>query len=373
MTRGFSWRSVFIPFAVHTAIVFLSAYVAMHIPELAPAGFVNPLREQTVPFVEKFIKWDAHWYTYTAQHGYDKQNIVFFPVLIVLLRALLELGLNISLFGFIICNLFAFSSFIFLYLVVRQHYSAEVAQRTLMVFAVMPTSFFLNTIYTESIFMTFSLASLYYLRQNSWWRAGLFAALATVTRNLGIVIVLVMIYKYITEYGQWRNRANPLAAMLLSPAALLGFMAFNYWQVGDVFAFFTGQQAWGRQFEYPWVNIWNNALLIQSRFPVIEPGIVIDMILVLFCIAVLLILPMRFDFLIPFPYLILGWIWFFIPLFSTSPWFPLYSMSRFILVVFPFYILLAQLPRPLFWLYWIASAVGLFFSTLWFTGWYWIG
>lgn len=116
MVGRFSWFTIVFPFTVHSLIVFLSAFAAMQMPELAPAGFVNPLREQTIPLIEKFIKWDAHWYTYIAQHGYDKQNIVFFPFLVLLLRTCSELGLNITLSGFILCNVFAFLSFVFLYL-----------------------------------------------------------------------------------------------------------------------------------------------------------------------------------------------------------------------------------------------------------------
>jgi hypothetical protein len=38
---------------------------------LNPGGFVNTLLPKTYSVVEMFIKWDAHWYTYVAQQGYD--------------------------------------------------------------------------------------------------------------------------------------------------------------------------------------------------------------------------------------------------------------------------------------------------------------
>ena len=154
------WRSVGTPFTVHSLIVFLSVLVAMDLPERAPAGFVNPMLDVAVSFIDKLMKWDAHWYTYTAQHGYDRQNIVFFPVLIILLRICTELGFNVGVSGFILCNFFGFASFSYLYLVVRQDFSEQVAQRAVWMYAVMPTSFFLNTIYTEPLFLTFSLAAL---------------------------------------------------------------------------------------------------------------------------------------------------------------------------------------------------------------------
>lgn len=104
MTALVLWRNVGAPFAVHSMIVGLSVLAAMELTERAPAGFVNPMLESTVPFIDKLIKWDAHWYTYTAQYGYDKQNIVFFPVLIVLLRLCGELGFHVGVCGFVLCN-----------------------------------------------------------------------------------------------------------------------------------------------------------------------------------------------------------------------------------------------------------------------------
>jgi hypothetical protein len=62
-------RAVSLPVLLHSIIVVVATLVSMQMPELAPAGFVNPLLSPTIPFVEKFIKWDAHWYTYAAHAG----------------------------------------------------------------------------------------------------------------------------------------------------------------------------------------------------------------------------------------------------------------------------------------------------------------
>ena len=158
-------KAIGLPILLHSTIVIAATLLSMHIPEQAPAGFVNPLLSPTYPFVEKFIKWDAHWYTYAAQQGYDSQSIVFFPVIILLLRGAWQLGINVGLAGFIICNLFAVASFVMLYLVLRREFFDKVVQRALYAYAVMPTSFFLNSIYTESIFLTMSLTCIYFTKQ----------------------------------------------------------------------------------------------------------------------------------------------------------------------------------------------------------------
>lgn len=373
MTALVLWRNVGAPFTVHSMIVGLSVLAAMELPERAPAGFVNPMLESTVPFIDKLIKWDAHWYTYTAQYGYDKQNIVFFPVLIVLLRLCGELGLHVGVCGFVLCNLFAFASFHYLYLVFRQDFCERIARRAVWMYAVMPTSFFLNTIYTEPLFLAFSLAALYYLRKNQWRTAGFAAALAAVTRNIGIFLIVVIICEAITRRNHGREVDQWRWAFLLPPAALAGFMVYNYWHIGSAVAFVEGQHAWGRQFEYPWVNVWNDVLLIKEHFPQIEPGIVFDLFLVLLCLAAMLLLTGSNRFRIRRSHLLLGWIWFVVPLLSTSPWFPLYSMARFVLVIFPLYVFLAQLPNLLYRICLAGGAITLSYCTIAFASWRWIG
>jgi hypothetical protein len=345
----------------------------MYIPEQAPAGFVNPLLSPTYPFVEKFIKWDAHWYTYAAQQGYDSQSIVFFPVIILLLRGTGQLGIHVGLGGFIICNLFAVASFVMLYLVLRRDFSDKVVQRALYAYAVMPTSFFLNSIYTESIFLTLSLTCIYFTRQKKWWLAGIFAALAALTRNLGIFLMLFMLYEYIAEYWQQRRPAFSLLAFLLPPLGLLAFMSYNFWRVGSAVAFINGQREWGRQFEYPWVNMWNNIRLVEASFPHVQPGVLLDSFLVAGCLAALLSMSLMRRFDIRISYLIVGWFWFLIPMFSTTAWFPLYSMSRFILVIFPIYVGIGRLPDLCFYGYMILNVVLLSLCTIGFTGWHWLG
>lgn len=365
-------RAVSLPVLLHSIIVVVATLVSMQMPELAPAGFVNPLLSPTIPFVEKFIKWDAHWYTYAAQQGYDSQSIVFFPVIILLLRGVSQLGINVGLAGFIICNLFAIASFAVMYLLFRKDFTEQVTQRALLAYAVMPTSFFLNSIYTEPIFLTFALTCVYFTRLKKWWLAGIFAALAALTRNLGIFLMLLMIYEFIADWQQ-RKPALSLLAFTLPPLGLVAFMSYNFWRVGSAVAFINGQKEWGRQFEFPWINIWNNMRLLESSFPQVEPGVVLDSFLVAGCFVALLFMTFTSRFAIRKSYLLVGWFWFLIPMFSTTAWFPLYSMSRFILVIFPLYLWLARLPKGLFYSYMAINIVVLSLCTIWFTSWRWLG
>ena len=360
------------PYLLHSLIVFVAVLVSMAMPELPAAGFVNPLLPPGTPFVEKLIKWDSHWYTYAAMHGYDERSIVFFPVIIMLLRLLTLLGIDMAVGGVLVCNVFGLFSFVLLYLIVKKEFSDAVARRSLYALALMPTSFYLNMIYTEPLFLTFALGTFYFLRQKKWWVAAFMAAMATLTRNLGIFLVAALGYE-LAMSGRHRHQMRAWLAVVLPPLSLLAFMVYSWVQVGDAMAFLHGQQTWGRHFNYPWINIWNNIQLIVNDAPEVEPGIVLDLLLVFLALTALLMTTLMPSFRVRRSLLVVGWTWLLIPLCSTTPWFPLYSLARFTLVIIPLYIWLALLPRRLYHAYLVCGGILLAYGTIGFCSWRWLG
>lgn len=370
--RLFTAKPLWLAFALHTALVATAALLSDNFPHHAPAGFINPNLSDEWPFALKFIKWDAHWYTYLAEHGYTSQTIVFFPAIILLIRLIAGLGLSYDLAGLLLCNLFTLLSFCLLYALFRLDFPPQVCRRALLAYAVMPTSFFLNSIYTEPLFLVFAVGCLYCARLGQWWPAGILAALAAMTRSLGIFLFPVLAYECWLAYRQERKLNLSMASLLLAPFALLTFMAYNYFLAADPVAFISSQRWWGRMFNPPWDNI-NNNLTLTFSGAAAEPGVILDSFLVLGWLAGLAFLTGSSACRIRTSYLIIGWLWLIIPLYSTSPIYPLYSMSRFVLVIFPLYLLLAHLPRFLFYCYATVSAAILFLCTALFINWHWLG
>ncbi|MGI6092138.1 MAG: hypothetical protein GX348_06390 [Veillonellaceae bacterium] len=367
--RGLSARTVVLPFLLHTAIVITAYFLADFLPKHYPAGFINPaLPINPAGVIDKLIKWDAHWYTYIVDYGYDKQSIVFFPALVIFIKLLTLLNISTPLAGLIVCNIFSLLSFWAMGAVLRLDFSEKKTFLALLAYSIMPTSFFLNSIYTEPLFITFALTCVYFARQKKWWLSGIFAALATLTRNIGIVLV---IFLYI-ELRNSNSRRSKLP-LILPPFALLGFMLYNFLLTGDMLAFYHTQQLWGRQFGLPWSSFANNISIIFAGWPLVEPGTIIDSFIVTLALAALLFLTFSPNYKIRFSYLIVGWLWFLIPLFSTSPYFPLYSLARFVLVIFPLYIFLAQTSKTAFHSYFTAASLTLLICASLFMNWYWIG
>lgn len=361
-------------FIAHAVIIFGAVLVARDGMMLNPGGFVNTLLPKTYDIVEKFIKWDAHWYTYIAQQGYDELTIVFFPMLVMLIKIAAPFcNYDYGLAGFCVCNIFSLICFFLIYSLFQLDFTRTVSVRALTAFALMPTSFFLHSIYTESIFLTFSLACAYYARIGKWWRAGAFAAMAALTRNTGVFLVFLLMCEYWEQYKKERpSRRFPAfsaLALALPPLAMLGFIAYNYWLLGDPLAFVSAQKAWGREFSPPWVNIGRSFIQVLHGF---DAAIVLDLLMTVLGIAGLLSMTFLPGLKIPGSYLVIGWLWLLIPLCSTSPWMPLYSMSRFVLVIFPIYIYIARLPNTLFHVFMAISATVMVLCSILFTNWYWL-
>lgn len=369
--RTLSVKTVLLPFLLHTALVIAAYFGADHLPLHSPAGFINPaLDMSSLSVIDKFIRWDAHWYTYIADYGYNGQAIVFFPAIVILTKFLtLFLDVNSAAAGFIVCNLFALLSFWAMAAVFHIDMPEHKTRQALLAYAVMPTSFFLNSVYTEPLFITFSLVCVYFARQKKWHLAGIGAALATLTRNIGIILALFLLL----EYWQSANKPRSLLFFLYAPAALLGFMIYNLFLTGDPIAFVHTQHLWGREFGLPWPNFYNNILLILHTLPQTEPGILLDTLMVLLALAALLVLTFIPSAKIRTSYLIIGWLWLFIPLFSTSPAFPLYSLARFVLVIFPVYFFWPQISQTYFTAYITISSILLVLCAALFMNWYWIG
>lgn len=356
---------------VHLLCVYLGVTLAASLVQRPPAGFVNPGVYGLPEPAAALFKWDAHWYTLVAEQGYSQQSIVFFPLFILLIKAVASTGLSYALAGFLVSNVCALLTYPLLYRLLRLDFPEQLAARGLFVYALFPTSFFLQSVYTEPLFLVCSFSCVYLCRRGNWVYAGLWGALAALTRNIGIILSLFMLYESGRAYDSQAGQAVGRRLAFLFPLlAFLVFCLYNDRQFGDGLAFLHGQAAWGRQFGLPWNNVWNNMLQISRGVTLFEIGVVADQVLGL--IALVCLAAGGFCGIQP-SYLLLGGAWLLIPLLSTSPVFPLYSLARFVLVVFPVYFVLAKLPPFWYYAWLLAGAAGLIFFTAAFSSWYWIG
>lgn len=90
----------------------------------------------------------------------------------------------------------------------------------------------------ESLFIFAILASFYFFRQKKWWLAGIFGALAQITKSPGILLFAaygIILLMETIKTKKVNLRSYPL---LLIPLSILGVFWLYYRQTGDFFAYF---------------------------------------------------------------------------------------------------------------------------------------
>jgi Mannosyltransferase (PIG-V) len=320
--------------------------------------------------VYDWYHWDAIRFATIATHGYPSLDYAaFFPLFpalahvfsVVTHRDILESTMFISNIAFL-------GALIVLYRFVEMEFDRETAKRTALYLSIFPTTFFFFAGYNESLFLFFMLLCFYTLRRGSWWMAGLFGFLATLTRSLGVFLALIFVCEYARQHWPqlqqvWRDKQTKqglrvlihLPAVLLIPLALGIFAYALNVHFHDPLAFVHAQTSWRQGLSFPLVApfIAIKDLLTLTPFTFVNPHNIIDLAaLVLF--AALLVLcffgPERLDRsqwpLALFGVLALVYALLFPGIPSAGGLYdPMPSMQRLVLEIFVGFILLARLGR----------------------------
>ena len=127
----------------------------------------------------------------------------------------------------------------------------EGAWRTVFYLLVYPAGFFLAMVYTEGLFVGLAFGSLALMRRNKWLLAALLAACATLTRSVGVALVIPLVLAYFRS-GQWREirfsplGLKPLATGLLTLLPLLAYIVWRLSPLGHLFQL-VDEEYFGRQ------------------------------------------------------------------------------------------------------------------------------
>lgn len=327
--------------------------------------------------IDMWCRWDAKWYLSIVEGGYSApsdltkylSNVAFYPLYPYLIKGIAWLLPDVwvsrsvyLLIGLLISNLSFLAGGWLLYLLIEQVKKDDaLAQRSLEFLFVFPTSFFFSCFYTESLFLLLSVAVVVAGLRRKWVIACGLAALATVTRPQGILIAVPLLWIYFAGCA-WRFRQIrlDLVWVLLVPlSAALHFLGL-YAVSGSYWAPVVAQKAWERG-----GGLWAN---LQGVFST-PTADVYKMDVFLWVLFVLLLL-LGFRKISAGGMHIYTLLMLLIPV-ATGTFF---SASRFLVVVFPIFILLAEWLKSGFWR-WLILAVFFALQTLYFLGWvnyYWI-
>ncbi len=215
--------------------------------------------------------------------------------------------------------------------------------------------------YTESLFLLLTVASIYCGRTDRWGRAAAFGFLAALTRNTGVLVIIPLGLLLVQRYGwdprTWFHLGIQVAGVALGPLLYFAFLQ-TVW--GDPLITVEAQQQWARFQTMPWNTVtaafqqldlrwldwlwadpdWTTltSALTRANF---AQGNAYDLFITLLFIPIALYTLWR----VRPGYSLYGLALFILPLFSPSAVHALVSIPRFVIVMFPLFIALAMLLR----------------------------
>lgn len=384
---GSAWPFVFAVFAI-SRLMFLGTgtLAQVFLPEAEPAG--SPL--QPAGFLNYWAHWDGAWYAQIATEGYGAgapASTAFFPLYPMLVRLGTALGGGPAVWGVLISLFATLFTLYFLYGIAERLYNTDVARASTLALAFFPTAFFLNAVYTEALFMMLTSGSVWALyTRRDLLLAGLFGALAAATRNLGLLLLIPLFVEWYKSRREFGN--SGLAGIFLVPVGILAYGIFLAGRFGDPMISARQQEEyWGRTFVNPVVTLqqaWQSGVdgasyflnpgvlfLSSSSVPSLEASNTVNLI---FFALLLVLLGVGFVVLPPGLFLYSFFIML-LPILTPSPLFPLMSLPRFMVGVFPLFLVLGYLlarNRTALAVWLVASAGGGIALTALFTTWRWV-
>jgi Gpi18-like mannosyltransferase len=299
-----------------------------------------------------WYRWDSGHFTDIAIRGYTAAwHTAFFPSFPLLEHLLAYLTGNPFIAGLIISNVVGLLMLAVFYRLVLEDFDRAQAWNAVLYLAVFPTAFFFAAAYNESLFLLFTLLAFYYMRRSSWWLAGLFALLASLTRSAGICLALPFCYEYLRQhhFSLQKLRLDALACAG-TPVGLGLFALYCYVRFHDLLAFSHAQAVWNRSMHGPWHGLIDAAVLMLHRAALSFDAIhnMIDLSVCLFILALVILAfigPWKFSGAYRVYGLYAVLIYLFSLIFPISGGTPLGAFSRYMLEVFPAFIVLAAIGK----------------------------
>jgi hypothetical protein len=201
--------------------------------------------------------WDGQWYLRIAEHGYDPtighgNAAAFFPLYPSLVGALHAAVpfVAIELLGIVLSTALFVGAVLVLWTLTRDRFGEAVARRTVWYVSLAPLAFVFSAVYTEALFLLLvALTFLLLERRHTGLACGV-AALAVLTRPVGIALVPAIAWRMWQDNGRRIDRAlaRRMAPLLLLPLAYAAFQAYLWWQTGLPGATELAQErGWGRE------------------------------------------------------------------------------------------------------------------------------
>jgi len=153
---------------------------------------------------------DAPPYLSIARNGYqatgeDRFFIVFCPLYPLAVRLAAALVQNQLAAAFVVSGVASIAAALLLWHLARLDGTVEFASRAVWFLLIFPTAYFLHIGYTESLFIALVLGSFLAARRDHWALAGVFGALACLTKINWLVLLPALAVEVLLHYRATRR------------------------------------------------------------------------------------------------------------------------------------------------------------------------
>ena len=309
-----------------------------------------------------WARWDSVWFLRIAKHGYDAASgaasafYPFYPGAVGVVGRVL-FG-HYVLAGILVSLAAALGSFLLLHRVAEERLGADGARRAVLYLAVFPFALFLQAVYSESLYLLLTLAAFMLAERGRFAAAGVAAGLALLTRPVGVALLPALALVAWRE----RDRLRALASLAVAPLLFAAYPLYLWRAEGDPWAFVHAQRIWSRHLSAagPLGGIWDGVragwagieqlasgshthvywTAVRDTDPIRAATINLENLAFLALFLVLTVIAWR---RFGAPYGLFAALSLAIPLSVPSERWPLLSMPRFGLTVFPLFLALAAL------------------------------
>ena len=169
-----------------------------------------------------WARWDSVWFLRIAEHGYGATSGVaaaFYPLYPLTLAGLgRAFGGHYVLAGIVVSLACALAAFVLLYRLAEDRLGAEGARRSVLYLAVFPMALFLGAVYSESLYLLLAIAAFLLAERGRWLGAGLVTGLAILTRIAGVALLPALAVMAWRRPDRWRALASLCVAPLVFAA-----------------------------------------------------------------------------------------------------------------------------------------------------------
>jgi Dolichyl-phosphate-mannose-protein mannosyltransferase len=310
---------------------------------------IASLKPASSPFWTMWDQWDTPFYIAIAANGYAPVTPhaatypAFFPLYPLCIRLTAPLFGNnyylASLFVTNICWLIALYGIAYL----GCHlFSERVAMGAVLMLTVFPSAIYGFVPYPHALFLALAIYAYIAMRHQSWFVAAILGMLASLTRQLGVLLVIPFLLEYLKRcQWNWRAIRVNILAVAIIPCGTLIYMALLWRVTGNPFQFLMAQGFWNRVPVFPLVPLWQGLLMLPDP----QQADYLSFFSVIGMIALTVVAWRR----LPTSASILATVQLPLYLLTVYPGAVLLSQARFMLEIFPLFIVFGELATRRRW------------------------